>query len=78
METQFNINKLYEELGEELNNWYNEQPFAVLNRIHATNLFDYPEYELQYILDEFWHEWNELATEERIDLYNQYKDLKFR
>lgn len=78
METQFNINKLHEYLLDQLTNWYNEQPFAVLNRIHKTNLFAYPEQELKYILDDFWHEWNELTIEERIDFYNQYNDLKFR
>lgn len=77
MEIEFNINQLYENLATELFEWYGLQGFAILNRIHESNLFDYPENEIEYILDEFREEWNELPIEARIEFYNLYKDFKF-
>lgn len=77
MEIQFNINQLYEDLATELFEWYGMQGFHILNRIHESNLFDYPENEIEYILDEFREEWNGLPIEERIEFYNLYKDFKY-
>jgi hypothetical protein len=76
MEIEYNIIELHEDLGIQLCNWYNAQGFNILNRIHETNLFDYPENEIEYILNTFWEEWNELPIEERIEFYNQYKNFK--
>ena len=77
MEKQFNINLHYNNLATELFEWYQLQGFAILNRIHETNLFDYPKNEIEYMLDELRDEWNELPIAERMEFYNQYKNFKF-
>lgn len=73
---EFNINELHENLATELLEWYDEQGFSILNRIHESNLFAYPENEIEHILDLFKEEWNDLSIDERVDYYNRYKDLK--
>jgi hypothetical protein len=77
MEKEFNINRIYEDLIAELFEWYQLQGFHILNRIHETNLFDYLENELEYILDELREEWNDMDAESKIEFYNKYKDFKY-
>jgi hypothetical protein len=76
METQFNINFHHENLFTELFEWYQCQPFFVLNKIHNLDLFSEPEETIEQTLDELRDEWHEIELEDRVDFYNTYKDLK--
>ena len=81
MKKEFNINRIYEDLIAELLEWYQLQEFHILNRIHETSLFDYPENYLEYMLDELREElreeWNDMDAESKIEFYNKYKDFKY-
>jgi hypothetical protein len=77
METQFNINLHHENLYSELFEWYQCQPFMVLNKIHNVDLFNESEETLDQLLDELREEWHEMELEYRVDLYNEHKDFKY-
>lgn len=73
METEFNINLHYENLANELSDWYGMQGFEILNKIFYIDLFDYDGDKLEYKLDDLRDAWNELPIEEKIDIYNMYR-----
>jgi len=67
------INLHYENLTNELSDWFGMQGFDILNKIFYINLFDFEGDELEYKLNEIEDVWNELPIEERVYFYDMYK-----
>lgn len=74
---EYNINLHYDNLVAELFDWYQCQPFMVVNKIHDVDLFAEPESSIEYTLDELREAWNDMGIEVQLEHYNQYKDFKY-
>lgn len=52
--------------------WYGSLPFERLNDIHAINLFDVSEEEIESVLDTLKFDWTEMTLDEQLDWYEYF------
>jgi hypothetical protein len=72
---EYRINFYYSTMQDELQNWYNSQPFENLAKIHEieeSTMYGKSNEETQAMLDELEDEWVEWSTDTKVMWYNEW------
>ena len=70
---EFTIRKLYQEIQDELQNWYNDLSFEDLAKVHEidiNSMYKETNEETQAMLNDLEDEWVEWSTDTKVMWYN--------